>query len=137
MTDTAGQGAEQSRPEPSGPPSRDERFPKDFRLRTRREFLRVQDRGRKISVDPLLALVLPNGKAQTRIGLTVSSKVGNAVVRGRIRRQLREQFRKKRAQLPRGVDVVLVARQSARDADAAVFSRAFDRIAQKLRELFP
>lgn len=137
MSEAEGQGAARSRPAPSGPPPRDERFPKNFRLRTRREFLRVQERGRKISVDPILALVLPNGRAETRIGLTVSSKVGNAVVRGRIRRQLREQFRKKREALPRGVDVVLVARQSARDADAAVFSRAFDRIAQKVRELFP
>lgn len=97
----------------------------------------MQERGKKVSVDPLLALALENGRDLTRVGLTVSSKVGNAVVRGRIRRHLREQFRKRRHALPQGIDLVLVARHSAKTADAASFQRAFDRIARKLKELFP
>lgn len=137
MTVTDGQGEKPSPPAPSDPARREEQFPKHLRLRKRREFLRVQDRGQKVSIDPLLALALRNGREDTRIGLTVSSKVGNAVVRARIRRRLREEFRKKRHTLPRGIDLVLIARSSAKEADAAVFSRAFDRVAKKLREQFP
>jgi ribonuclease P protein component len=114
-----------------------EGFPKSVRLRRRREFLRVQDAGRKVSVDPLLALALPNPAGVTRLGVTVSSKVGNAVVRVRIRRRLRELFRKRRAEFPSGVDLVLIGRSSAATMEFAALSRAFGVVAQKLRALFP
>ena len=76
-------------------PPRDERFPKAQRLLRRREFLEVQERGQKIPSDCLLGLARPNGRPYSRVGLTVSSKVGNAVVRARLRRLLRELFRKR------------------------------------------
>jgi ribonuclease P protein component len=142
-----------SAPERFPPPGRSppsERFPKALRLRTRREFLRVQDRGQKVAVGPLLALALPRGGGaraegsapaprglETRLGITVSSKVGNAVLRVRIRRRLRELFRKRRGQLPAGLDLVLIARGSAREADYEALSRAFDGVSERLRRLFP
>lgn len=114
-----------------------ERFPKSLRLRRRAEFVRVQDKGAKVAVDPLLGLALTNGTGVTRVGLTVSSKVGNAVVRARIRRYLREIFRKRRAKLPQGLDLVLIARNSAKDADDEKLGRAFDAIATRLSRMFP
>lgn len=109
-------------------------FDKEVRLRRRSEFLRVQDRGHKITADCLLCLVLPNGRAEglTRLGLTVSTKVGNAVVRNRIRRRLRELFRLKRANLPRGLDLVFIARPSAAEADWPRLNRAWDRAVKEL-----
>jgi ribonuclease P protein component len=107
-------------------------FPKEVRLRRRPEFLRVQDTGRKVTADCLLALVLPNGRQVTRLGLTVSTKVGNAVVRNRIRRRLRELFRRRRAALPGGLDMVLIARQSAAEADTPRLTRAFERVVSEL-----
>jgi ribonuclease P protein component len=110
-------------------------FPKEVRLRRRAEFLRVQEAGRKVAADCLLALVLPNGREVTRLGLTVSTKVGNAVVRNRIRRVLRELFRTQRDALPKGLDMVLIARQSAADADSVRLGRAFERVTLGLGEL--
>ncbi len=118
-------------------PAPDERFPKAVRLLRRREFLEVQDKGQKIPSDCLLGLARPNGLSFSRVGLTVSSKVGNAVVRARLRRLLRELFRKRRGQWPPGVDVVLVVRQSAKDASLPELSRAFDGVTRKLQRLFP
>jgi ribonuclease P protein component len=112
-------------------------FPKTLRLRKRPEFLRVQERGVKVSIEPLLALALPNGTPATRLGLTVSTKVGNAVVRVRIRRRLRELFRKRRDKLPAGIDLVLIARAQAATVDIAALERTFDAVAQKLRRHFP
>lgn len=114
-------------------------FPKEVRLRRRSEFLRVQDRGHKVTADCLLALVLPNGRPDglTRLGLTVSTKVGNAVVRSRIRRRLREFFRARRATLPKGLDMVIIARSSAKDADSARFTRAWERVEQELGRRYP
>ena len=113
-------------------------FTKDVRLRFRPEFLKVQDRGHKISADCMLALALPNGRADglTRLGLTVSTKVGNAVVRNRIRRRLRELFRTRRHDLPKGLDLVLIARNSAATADWPVLVRSFTRMSAELTRKF-
>ncbi len=84
----------------------------------------------------MLALALKNELGFTRIGLTVSNKVGSAPVRTRIRRRLRELFRQKRELLPTGLDLVLVARRAAVDADYQILVRAFERVTQQLRERF-
>nr|WP_217917411.1 MULTISPECIES: ribonuclease P protein component [unclassified Myxococcus] len=106
-----------------------------MRLLQRREFLEVQEGGQKVPSDCLLALVKRNGRPYSRVGLTVSSKVGNAVVRARLRRVLRELFRKRRMQWPPGLDVVLVARSSAKDASSPALARAFDGVTRKLQRL--
>ena len=108
-------------------------FPKSLRLTQRREFLTVQERGFKVPAEPLLGVARKNDRGVTRLGITVSSKVGNAVVRARIRRRLREVFRKRRGELPVGLDVVLIARNSAKDADSEAFHQAFGVIASRLR----
>lgn len=114
-----------------------EGFPKAVRLRKRPQFLRVQGGGVKVSAGPLLALALRNDAGVTRLGLTVSTKVGNAVSRVRIRRRLRELFRKRRLGLPLGLDLVLIARGSAKDAEYEALVKAFDTIAARLKGLFP
>ncbi len=123
--------------EGAAPGPKEERFPKALRLLTRREFLQVQEGGQKVPSDCLLALVKRNSRAHTRLGLTVSSKVGNAVVRVRLRRHLRELFRKRRLQWPPGLDVVLVVRTSAAEASLPELARAFDGVTRKLQRLFP
>ena len=114
------------------------RFPKEVRLRRRAEFLIVQETGQKFSSDAFLALVKPNARPDglTRLGLTVSSKVGNAVVRNRIRRRLRELFRNRRTTLPPGLDVVLIARTQAATADSAALGACFERVAGSLRRRY-
>ena len=109
-----------------------ERLPKSERLRKRREFLEVQGHGAKVSAGSLLALVRRNEIGVTRLGLTVSNKVGNSVVRNRIRRRLRELFRKRKGALPAGLDLVLVARASAKDADFARLARDFEQLTSRL-----
>ena len=91
----------------------------------------------KVNAGPLLGLALRNGREVTRLGLTVSTKVGNAVERARLKRRLRELFRKRRAEWPRGLDVVLIARQSAKQASAAELLQAFESVGVRLGSLFP
>lgn len=56
--------------------------------------------------------------ASPRLGLTVSRRVGGAVVRTRVKRRLREWFRRHRELLPRGKDLVIIARPAAARASA-------------------
>jgi len=101
-----------------------EGFPRTARIRKRVDFLRVQQRGKKLSAGPLVALVLPAAGRTARLGLTVSTKVGNAVVRARVKRHLREVFRRRRASCP-PVELVVIARPSAREASGRELAAAF------------
>ncbi len=112
-------------------------FRKSARVRSRRDFLKVQDQGSKFSADCLLAAFSPRTDQLTRLGLTVSSKVGNAVVRNRIRRHLRELYRREQHSLPKGIDLVLIARSSAAQADHSALARAFGRVLSELKRRRP
>jgi ribonuclease P protein component len=108
-------------------------LPASHRLRKRGEFKRVQDKGQRFATGALVLLVLPNALGHRRLGVTVSSRVGNAVVRARVKRWFREIFRKRRERLPASVDVVLIARGSAPQAGLERLTRDFDRAAEQAR----
>lgn len=86
---------------------------KQMRLRRRAEFIAVQSEGTKLHGRHILAIAQRAGaEPRGRLGLTVTKKVGNAVVRNRIKRLLREWMRL-HGWVPDGWDLVLVAKDSA------------------------
>lgn len=85
-------------------------FPQSIRLKTPAEFKAVYDRKKSVSDGVLVVYAAENGRAHSRVGLSVSKKVGNAVVRNRYKRLLREAFRLEQHELPAGVDFVLIPR---------------------------
>jgi ribonuclease P protein component len=86
------------------------------RLKRRAEFLRVAAKGRKVAVEGLVLQAMGRPDAEpARIGFTVTRKVGNAVVRNRTRRRLKEAARLVLAERPvAGTDLVLVGRDGTR-----------------------
>ncbi len=88
------------------------RLGKAARLRRRREFLAVQERGRRLYARELVVIALATGGERARIGITVSRKIANAVGRNRVKRWVREAFRAVAGGLP-PVDLVVVARSGA------------------------
>jgi ribonuclease P protein component len=99
------------------------RRPKAARLRRRREFLAVQERGARLYAGRYVVLGLPNGCGRARLGITVSSKVANAVGRNLVKRWVREAFRVTAAELP-AVDLVVIARSSALEGGLAAAATA-------------
>jgi ribonuclease P protein component len=88
-------------------------FPKRARLRKRGEYLRVQREGRRHHSEHFVVLTAPARRANTRIGITVSSKVGGAVVRNRVKRLLREVLRAWWRDLEPPGDIVVIAKPGA------------------------
>lgn len=86
-----------------------EGLPKRLRLRRRPEYLAVQRSPHRV-VTPHFIVYGRRSGGPTRIGITVSRKVGKAVVRNRIKRLVREAFRRHHGAFPPGLDLVAVAR---------------------------
>ena len=101
------------------PSARRHRFGAELRLRSKLEFDAIYASGRRID-DRFFGLrIKPNGLAHPRIGLAVAVKTaGNAVLRNRLRRLVRESFRLAQHELP-SVDVVVAAKFPAAGAPAA------------------
>ena len=96
-------------------------------LKQNYEFRRVYNKG-KSGVSPFLVVYArPNRSEKNRLGITVSAKLGHAVVRNRVRRRLREIYRLSLPSLKRGYDIVLVARTRAVFAQYAELERAYRR----------
>ena len=105
-------------------------FPKQRRLRKRKEFVHTQTQGRKLRSGCLVGLVTNNQLGFCRLGLTVTKKVCNAVGRNKIRRRLRELFRKSPKAKALPVDLVVVPVPGALEAD---LQEAFGRLVLKIR----
>jgi ribonuclease P protein component len=88
------------------------RFRPHEHLRRPADFRRVYERRRSVSDGSLIVYACENGLPHVRLGLSVSRKVGGAVLRNRLRRLYREAFRLTRHELPVGLDLVLIPRSS-------------------------
>lgn len=79
----------------------------------------------------LVLYARPNKTGTNRVGITVSKKLGKAVVRNRVRRRLREIYRLHEEQFAPGFDIVVVARSRCIDADFGKMTAAYLSLAQK------
>ena len=103
------------------------------RLKKRYEFKHVQLRGRRVHTPHFLIVVQPNALQHTRLGITVTKKVGSAVQRNRIKRVVREVFRQNRLLFPTSHDVVFIAKREAGDIGYAGLLDEIRRAGRKLR----
>jgi ribonuclease P protein component len=95
-------------------------------------FRRLYQKG-KTAADGRLALYIrPNGRKTNRLGFTVSTKLGHAVVRNRVRRRLREIYRLHEGEMAHGLDVVVVARVRAATSSYGQLEASFLKLAGKL-----
>ncbi|MEZ4380192.1 MAG: ribonuclease P protein component [Nannocystaceae bacterium] len=119
---------------------RPEGFPAFLRLKKRREFLVVQGQGKKIHLRHFLVFVRHRRRTKeeadappTRLGITVTRKIGKAVTRNRIKRLVRDGFRRQRRDFAPGLDLVWIAKRGAAAIHYADVLAEFDALSQRLR----
>jgi ribonuclease P protein component len=95
------------------PCSRKQTLPRASRVRTRGEFLSIQHAGKRLGTRHFLLLHRLGSAPTARLGITVTRKIGGAVTRNRVKRAVREAFRRTRTALPAGLDLVVIARDGS------------------------
>ncbi len=98
-------------------------------LKKNYQFRLVYNRGKSIANRQLVMYIYPNNVSMNRLGISVSKKVGNSVVRSRVTRLIRESYRLSELGLKKGYDIVVIARQSANGA-------TYDEMNKSLMHLF-
>lgn len=93
-------------------------------LKSNRDFKNVYSNGKSYANKYLVMYVLENGTDRNRLGISVSKKVGNSVVRHHVTRLVRESYRLHENMFNSGLDMVVVARVSAKDAKYAEIESA-------------
>lgn len=95
-------------------------------LKKNDEFQEVYRKGKSYANKALVMYVLPAGKeTPSRLGMSVSKRVGNSVVRHRIKRLIREAHRLNRHKIADGYEIVVIARNEAKNRDYSRMERDF------------
>lgn len=93
----------------------DQTFRKKERLRLRKDFDRVFKEGKVVQNDYLVMLYRKNGLGYSRIGIVVKKRFGKAHDRNRIKRWIREIYRRWKMEFPKGYDYVFLTRKKLSD----------------------
>lgn len=97
-------------------------------IRNNRDFQKVYKYGKSLANRYLVMYVMKNDLSENRLGISVSKKVGNSVVRHRITRLIRESYRLRCNKFEKGYDIVVIARITAK-------GRSYDDICSALIHL--
>ena len=92
-------------------------FEKIAHLKRKRDWEEIKRSGKKKHLPHFLIIYRQNEIGETRLGISVSKKVGGAVIRNRIKRAVREVFRLHRPELfkAKSVDCVVIVKQELRE----------------------
>ena len=92
-------------------------FPKKERILNRKDFVNLNQLGKKFYTIHFVIIFKENGLGITRLGITVSKKIGNSVKRNKVKRLIREFYRLHKAFFPQGYDIVIAAKKGAYGLD--------------------
>ena len=97
-------------------------------IKSYHDFKKAYDHGRSFGNRNLILYTRKNGTNKTRIGITISKKTGKAVVRNKIRRQMKEIYRELEPNIKDGYDLVFIVRRNVPDITFWQLRSAFDHI---------
>lgn len=101
------------------------------RITKNSDYREVFEKGSSVATRGLVLYNLPNGQVLNRIGYVASKKVGNAVVRNRVKRLLKEAYRLYADDINKGYDLVVIARPNTASFDFAQAATELKRVFQR------
>jgi ribonuclease P protein component len=107
-------------------------FTKADRILKRREFEALTKCGRRVQNEHFIAVFSPSQIDRSRLGVTVTKRVGSAVKRNRVKRVVREFFRLNRHRLSGKWDINIVAKKQVADATSEKAARSLENILYRI-----
>lgn len=101
---------------------------KKYRLRNNREFKIVYNKGRNFWNRNLILYKSKNDLKETRLGITITKKFGNAVIRNRVRRRINEIYRLNLYRIKDGYDLVIIPKKNVIDISYEELESALEHI---------
>ncbi len=108
------------------------RFEKSARIIKRYEFVNLSKNGQKLRNEHFIAAVGPGRSTITRLGITVTKKIGCAATRNRIKRFTREYFRLNRHRIQGIWDINIIARKKAAAISSKIVFSSLEKIFKDL-----
>lgn len=105
-----------------------ETFRKSERIRKRGDFLTIQHEGRRLSSPHFTLLLYPRESGLNRLGITASRRVGGAVKRNRIKRLLREYFRRNKSSFCGPCDILIIVKKMSQKLTFQEVQEEIDKI---------
>ena len=112
-----------------------EGFPRNYRIVRGSQYRSIYDSGAKVHAERFVLFGARNSLNHHRLGITVSRRIGSAVVRNRIKRLFREIFRRSAADIPHSIDFVVNARRGAGEAGYRELREEFLGAVDRVRRL--
>ena len=106
-------------------------LPKSSIIRDKFEFNRVYSKGRSYVNHMMIIHVISSDDVKGKVGFAVGKKIGNAVVRNRIKRIMREAYRISQHDINQNVSMILIARKPLIDAKSYMVQKAFTNLCKK------
>lgn len=111
---------------------------KKNRLKLKKDFEQVFKQGKGFKQNFLFMKVIENGLDETRFGFVVSKKISNkAVIRNKIKRQLREIIRNQINQIKKGLDIVLIVLPGIENKDFQEIEQTVNKLLKKANTIKP
>ncbi|MDO4474317.1 MAG: ribonuclease P protein component [Eubacteriales bacterium] len=99
-------------------------------LKKNKDFKNVYSKGKSCANKCLVMYILKNDQEKNRVGISVSKKVGNSIIRHRLTRLIRESYRLNEERFSKGYDIVVIARYGAREKKCQEIEKALLHLAK-------
>lgn len=104
-------------------------------LRKTRDFDNVYKHSQSFANRQLVMYICPNNTTNNRIGIVVSKKIGNSVVRHRVKRLIKESYRLNEKEFNRGYDIVFIARKDIVNCNYSLVEKSIFHLKSKFPEI--
>ncbi len=103
----------------------------DEGLKKNHQFRKVYRHGKSVANHLVVLYVLKTNHQKRKVGYSVSKKIGNAVIRNRVKRLFKEVYRHNNDKLITGIELVFIARKNVKDASYKQIEKSFNYLFKK------
>jgi ribonuclease P protein component len=109
-----------------------QRFSKKYKIFRTSDYKKIYQNGKKITTEDLVICYLPNNMDHSRLGISISKSVGNAVERNKRKRWIKEIFRTSSIMRKKGLDIVIVLRNNGKELYFIKLKEQLEKVIQKI-----